>query len=545
MPGKYSHSVVLADYTTRGIISLPEDQYERYKEFRPTVPGNSSPIGKLSRSRSAQPIYQPPTTSQDGWDTVDLSKAKQSLSANTTPIRARGTEHDSKIRQRSDPRLLDSYRERTAKSTSAVNHERQTHGLTAYQRQQQLAAEGSGAGTSGKKPLDYWGVSNPERSFDNTSSRLSESSPKIKKDIFLSNTDERPQLLGNSQAISSSSSRTLKGLSRSDMPTRKFANEPDTSNVENTTGQVDSPRMTDLRGVPTHQKPFPITPTTSAYSPSYKTPPAQLGASLTSPMNYSLDQVGRSRSSESRISRSTQIWSPKPKPDAEPNFDGFSDKDDGPESYFDVPKQFPSHSRDSSANSALPIQRPESREEQPIASPLMSSVRSDRDPNTPSEATVDSSYYQRSASSKSSTSVPHGVNKNVESSRSPQQQSLQERSWALPEIKEDLGFSPSIFEDHEGTSSTLKLDFLDLELSIGQISSGKDVDFDNDAASELSAALPPPISRFKDEEDEFNNNMAKMFGGGGNEQALKKGSMTVGRRASSRKGFFSKFRSKS
>jgi len=124
-------------------------------------------------------------------------------------------------------------------------------------------------------------------------------------------------------------------------------------------------------------------------------------------------------------------------------------------------------------------------------------------------------------------------------------QSLVDRQpWRLSEIEEDHNFTPSIFEAEGRHDDSKAFDMEDTKQSIGQISSGKDVDFDNDAASDLSAALPPPISRFRDEEDEFNANMAKMFGEGGDSATMNNGNHPIGK-IGKKKSFFSKFLTKS
>lgn len=540
MPGRYSHSVVLADYTTRGVISLPQDQYERYKEYVPIELSKATPTGRLGRSRSAQPIYQPPTTSQEEWETVDLRKAKPSLSANTTPVRTRVG--DSDVRHYHPPdglQILNNYRERSTRSTPTVNNVN----LTAYSRQQQRSGASNAINTHGKR------ISVLLESEEYSASPVSQNpkgsrSPKIETCVPQAIQHPRTSTKQGVDHVSSSgplTSSSVKAVStKSGIRNSVVGNSTQALTYSSKAGSAERSGPKNALTSPTHQtephSPLKANPTSGVQNQAQK----WLGDSER--INRDSDQKERSLS---RASRNTQIWDPKPKAEKEPDFDGFSDKADGPDIFHDVPKQFLFHSRDSSEHSVLPIQRPDSNEGRPLVSPPVSSLRSDRDRNNPSRATGDSSYGHRSESSKSSMSASNAVpntttNRNLESTRGPKQQSVHEKSWTLPEIQEDLGFSPSIFEDHEGGSDKLKLDFSDLGLSIGQISSGKDVSFDNDAASELSAALPPPISRFKDEEDEFTANMAKLFGS----EAIKKGSSTVSGRSSSKKGFFSKFRSK-
>ena len=55
MPGKYSHSVVLADYSARGVIALPSEQQEAYLK---TSPYAASQYGRYASSWSQPPTPQ-------------------------------------------------------------------------------------------------------------------------------------------------------------------------------------------------------------------------------------------------------------------------------------------------------------------------------------------------------------------------------------------------------------------------------------------------------------------------------------------------------
>ncbi|KAK5073799.1 hypothetical protein LTR64_007063 [Lithohypha guttulata] len=72
MPGKYSHSVVLADYSTRGLIVLPPDQHDKYLESAPKP--QKKPHHEQQRPRSAQAIYKPPTSTVEGWESLLAEK---------------------------------------------------------------------------------------------------------------------------------------------------------------------------------------------------------------------------------------------------------------------------------------------------------------------------------------------------------------------------------------------------------------------------------------------------------------------------------------
>lgn len=242
----------------------------------------------------------------------------------------------------------------------------------------------------------------------------------------------------------------------------------------------------------------------------------------------------------------------------EPDFDGFSDMEGSPTGYFDGHREF-----------TLPIQKPGSSDrpasrgqmsnDTKVTTTTLTVIPRDADVNSPSRTTQSSvqtsTRAQRSDSSASSVSVANshvglGLPKHsFEGSRKVNPGVAKtDHQWRLPEISEDHGFSPSIFEDKEGHEEDLRFgELMDVRPTIGHISSGKDVAFDNsDALSELSAALPPPITRFRDEEDEFNANMVKLFGESGNYAVNKKANNSIGRAAGKKtKGFFSKFRSKS
>ena len=83
MPNKYSHSVVLATYSSRGLINLPKDQYRDFQDSRPVVKSStydSAYSGYTSdtyhRSETPQEILKPSQTAAESG----LSNGQTALS---------------------------------------------------------------------------------------------------------------------------------------------------------------------------------------------------------------------------------------------------------------------------------------------------------------------------------------------------------------------------------------------------------------------------------------------------------------------------------
>lgn len=567
MPGKYSHSVVLADYSSRGIIVLPPDQQTRYAKSAPSKRGPAASTQRLRGTRSAQTMYRPPSTTREGWDLPVPDRPHPSLSTNATPVRARInvlTEEDE-----GDPRPLrySGYYDQIPHSTPAVNVASQVDSGSAYERQQfrngaaasPQQSEDPQAPSQPNPPMPRSAFLTPEEQLIHPAMRNSNSNVSLRKDAIIAR--QQPfSIADRRESNQTNSSDTLAGhpnpASHEERSTeadrsvqRSNSRETDRRTVASGGANNSTRRTSDnQKSIPEYRNQKRIEPTLRQSSDQAR---AQSG------------ELGSASSGASRPLKTSQMSSSQPRAEPEPNFDGFSDQDSTPASYFEVPKQVPSHSRDASMNFTLPIQRPDSQSESgsqtrqasvtPTATSYVESARKYRDTSsrTTAASTIDSSRRQQSTSSVSSAGTPNGntqtalSNKKEATTASPQI-SYVDQKWGLPEIQEDNGFSPSIFEDREGENHGFRIEDFDMMGSIGQISSGKDVSIDDDAASELSAALPPPISRFKDEEDEFNANMAKLFGEGASQVQPKKSGLGFSRWQSAKpKGFFSKFKSKS
>lgn len=586
MPGKYSHSVVLADFSSRGVICLPDEQHVKYVSSSPQQQGSPASQLRMRGTRSAQAVYRPASTSTEGWDALTSGLPHPSLNTNATTSRTRVNVPIGVYEAEARPKRYSQVYEQLPRSTPAVNVISQSEPKTAYERQQRqyvaqadrsvasptqlkstVQAKRASAYLSPSETLAYPAF----RELTSNSCLTEEASASRQR---RHSTMPRSGGTSSSETLAASSARPITAAPRESRAAEAQPSSDQNSVEAQSSIHVGATFSSNGRLTPeiwrcsTPAERGRLTPEIwrCVTTPEYETRRAKQEQLLKDQARKEQQRNGsvnakRSNSNVSRMSRHTQIWDPQSSVLEEPDFDGFTDQEESPAGYFDVPRRAPVHSKNSSHDLTLIIQRPETRDG-PVgrdqssngASILSSHAPSIRtmDRSTPSTATasstIASSQDRRSNSSVSSVSIPSGYvpsNKNIASSRKDVRASV-ETSWRLPEIQEDHGFSPSIFEDHQGSNDFLKLDTPDAERSIGQVSSGKDVTF-NDAASELSAALPPPITRFRDEEDEFNANMTKLFGEGSDYAIGNRGSQTIGRssRKKEKKSFFSFLRSKS
>ena len=542
MPSKYSHSVVLADYSSRGVIFLPPDQRQTYKEHAP------QPQRKLPRMRSSHTVGYVRRRDPE-WDSPPPTKPYQSLSTSATPTR----------QYRTIPEIEDEYGNRQNRlsihhgqfphSTPVINVIQQSE-PSAYQKQQQRQL----------------GRRTPEPLTDRTSVGDALLSPKeetVHPKIRNLGSSQPPR--SDSKVFVPTNETSLSRVDRSNLTTlatpvtkplpkvderRSMArvNEPEQPNMASTTSRmVESP-----------ENRAAVVSVLQSADPSKSTKQITSASTISQIVTNTNDnrKLNRALSNESKHSQDTAIWNPHPSAPLEPNFDGFADSLEEMGDYFGPPKQISTHSRDSSGGWNLPIQLPDSpgrvkAGNQHSGLNVTATTYKMSDQNTASSTktspTTNFSFDRGASSSISSVGSPNRTaqtaSKKLETVNASHRSHDLPKTRELPKIFEDLNLSPSIFEDQEGGTNRLNLDFPDFGTQIGQISSGKDVSFnDDDAASELSAAMPPPISRFKDDEDEFAANMAKLFGTS-NAATVKSGSKSVGRSAG-KKGFFSKFRSK-
>lgn len=561
MPGKYSHSVVLADYSSRGIISLPPDQHSKYVESMPLKSKPSVSQLRILGTRSAHAVYHDNRVRKSGRPSPLDQRYLASASPTPPPpkhcldvIANENTSNDF-----NPMRYSRYYEQMMPKSTPVVNLTVQTSEQelrTAYRRQQHAnsnivsmpqyprpVAQGRGQRTG------------PDERLHSPVIRDSHSHASLRKDAAAATATNRPPASKQVSSVGTHSSNP-RAVSTPQM-LHRFSPSPQGRPQVSTPGKRMDSNHSALSQDRSRAKPLPtegrLQPgkgrqVFSEYFPDHT-------VSSRSPSTLQT-RLYESEYSGGRSSKSPILL--------EPDFDGFSDE--SPSVDFDGNKGPVVHSRSSSLNSMLPIQRPDSsnrpssqgQQSSNTATTLPKMVGAlNGDRNSPSRTTESSvktsTRAHRSNSSVSSVSISNihsqlGTGKHsFEGSRKVNQSSPADPSWRLPEISEDHGFSPSIFEDKEGPQEELRMEEFDIGTTMGQISSGRDVTFDNsDAISELSAALPPPITRFRDEEDEFNANMTRLFGDGGDYAINKKGSHTIGRSATKKtKGFFSKFRSKS
>jgi len=568
MPGKYSHSVVLADFSSRGVISLPDDQYIKYHNASPPLQKPSASQLRARGTRSAQASYTPPSTSREGWDALMSDQPHLSLTKASTKTGMRVNAPIDASQREQQPKRYSQIYEQLPRSTPIINITHETEPTVDSERHQQpLPPPVSRLETNQALTKKSSG---PKRASTYLSLKeaLSESVDPESKPHF-SLREHAVTVRQRHQPLVPGEGANTGPKTPAASPIRLPEALPDFSAAVSRPLSYQRSKETVNRNnaAGTTREEGRLTPETwrCPTTPEHETRKLRQEKILQSQMRRELldvrpGVVGRSASNRSRISRNTQVWDPQKSVLEEPDFDGFSDRDETPADYSDVSKRAIVHSKNSSHDSTLIIQRPDTQDGSssqgqasnavPATTPRATYTRT-AERNTPSRTTISStmasSRGRRSNSSVSSVDTLSGYRPSNRPIISPRKdvRASTDKSWRLPEIREDHGFSPSIFEDREGDNDLPNLESLDADRVIGQISSGKDVTF-NDAASELGAALPPPITRFRDEEDEFNANMAKLFGGGIESDAAKKGSHTIGRSADKvKKGFFSKFRSKS
>lgn len=562
MPGKYSHSVVLADYSSRGIIVLPPEQHSKYVESLPVQPTPPVSQLRLRGTRSAHAVYlHQGVQKSDRPSPVD----QRHPTSGNPPVPPKDRADATVDRQNKNgdyqPMRYSRYYEQMPKSSPVINLAVQASEpelRTAYQRQQYANAKFELVPPYSRPVVQGKGQRTiPEEGLRRSIVRDSNSHMSLRKDAdaAVPTTVSQPHAAKEAPSVSQYSS-DARAASKSQI------------------SQTLSPSDRSRSHVPAVRQSVDLNPTALSQDRSNAKSPSIEDRSQPSKANQASSGYfsNRSASSESRNTLQTkpheskhpQVQSPRTPILLEPDFDGFLDAT--PSDDVDEQNEAPVHSRDSSMNSMLPIQRPDSStrsssrgQHSTSTATTLQNVASAQniDRNSPSR-TTESSVKTSTRAHRSNSSISSVSISNTHSYLSPSKHSFEVpkkinesspagQSWRLPEISEDHGFSPSIFEDKEGETDKMRSDEFDSGTIMGQISSGKDVTFDNsDAMSELSAALPPPITRFRDEEDEFNANMTRLFGDGGDYAITKKGSHTIGRSATKKtKGFFSKFRSKS
>lgn len=232
----------------------------------------------------------------------------------------------------------------------------------------------------------------------------------------------------------------------------------------------------------------------------------------------------------SNMTTETRIYNPEPMPD-NPDFDGFSDSNEGPEPDFLTKLNVPPRSGLASGLSDRNVQRtaePRAQPQENAEQKLDSNTRKPRalqssQPNyyqtTASQGRTASpmrhlDHYSRSDSTGSlsqfsdfdmpaasrgtsmTTDVPRskGLNQN--------QNQNQTQSWRESHIEDGASFSPEIFEENFSAERTLRNRSKHMSMgqsTIGTVSAGRDLrQKEEDAASELSAVVfPPDIGRHK------------------------------------------------
>lgn len=560
MPGKYSHSVILADYSSRGIISLPPDQYSKYLESAPLTQKASVSQLRVRGTQSALGLHHDPPGRSPGWSSRSDQRTVTSGRPPAPPKDQLDVIVDANDTNEFQPMRYSRYYEQMPKSSPEIGvatHAAQSASSTTYQRQ---LHPNSNIESMPSQP----------KSADQTSHGRQIPKEKPRRDgsaVRDAKANDSARKASATTGRSSSNQALSVGVNNGHLKAStspRLSDKPSSSNADLSTPAT--PRKPHSAGGNSASQMQPSVKSTSNEDRSRQSKGKQISSEHTS--NNTKPAGSRTDQKDATLHvNMTPVRSPRSPILDEPDFDGFSDMDPAPSGYFDYRKKPFEHSRSSSLSSPLPIQRPDSSDRPAsrgqqsnrteMATPKATAIIQNGDADSPSQTTESSmktsTKARTSDSSASSVSVSNGhpipgvPRHSFEGARKHNQVSKTDQPWRLPEISEDHGFSPSIFEDKEGQLGRIDLEGSDSRPTIGHISSGKDISFDNsDAVSELSAALPPPITRFRDEEDEFNANMAKLFGEGGDYAVNKKGTHSIGRSATKKtKGFFSKFRSRS
>lgn len=517
MPGKYSHSLVIADYSTRGLISLPEDQRDHYLNTSARYNGaRSVSEARLRGTQSAQGHrYRSPSLTSD-VPAVGRSMGNATLHSLPADKQNRNRFENSVDKQsnrasqlytlggRSEPQLpiaggasryatdipLPQIPQGMLKSFQALE--------SAYERQNRRNA-GSGVPDSGATAQD----------LNNRFPNSHVTAPPV-------------------QLINSSSSEIAPvAQTQIHKTTNSFVKDGPTSAMSVSEW---SERIQSRIDVKQQNQPLRAGEGSSTLLNTAKHPSKSLSS-----------QHGRQAAVNNSVSQSgKQVRKQQPlEPD---HSDGL--KVHGP----DGSKVSMDYTQRDRQQARLPQPRLEPLSTRDVRSgdSLHSQGAND------AVNTTETSRRLRSNSSLSSTisNVPESPTAIPRKTLSPKKAAFSpiEPAWRLPEIQEDHDFAHSMFEDNPMLSVREKAMLSSIPESnvIGQSSSGRDVSFeDDDAASEMSAALPPPISRFRDEEAEFQANMAKFFGGDIGISASKALPQGVTSNTKKSKGFFSRFRSKS
>lgn len=535
MPGKYSHGVVLADYSTRGIISLNEEQRKEYAAFAPKPRSQSRAATGLGVKgvRAAQAgNYRPSTasgTQQSGSRRLVIKESSLSLSArsparNHRPLISAKT-FEPPLAVQPPPRIIPPPppSQRVVQSPELTSADevipppdsnrpprkrfsRSYESLRRYARELQ---ERTTVPTEGIHP-----TRRPDKS-SRASPDGTEPPPYVK---HVKPETPPPPISPQPQPEPSRplSATTLTARVHALPVIRPYSGEPNFDDFVNALDDFDSDRGD----------------ATSSTSPSYEN-----GTSQRTPTRDNFEHDTFLEMALPSKSRPRKI----------------------------------SHERDvpSRATATTSTSTNSVAESQPART--NSSVSSLHSLNNPASAAATAA--QPPTSSKPIASSDTTTNSLINSATKKAALSPRARSpvahvdppWLLPRIKEDdKDFTPSIFEDRE------RIDFDDHDRNsiavstgkVGQISSSTTTTMTTTTrnarpdserkqsrgrnSSDTSAAFPPPITRFKDDEAEFNANMTKMFGegvvGGSSSSSSKNGSNNDRKNGvGTRKGIFSRF----
>lgn len=582
MPGKYSHGVVLADYSTRGMISLTDEQRKEYAAFAPTPRSKSRAAtqGRTKGVRSAQAgSYRPATSSNSSQSAprrLVIKESSLSLSANFParnhrPLISTNTFEPPPLPPAQPPPKLNQPPLPPAPAAPA----------------QQPAGHAAASRRSLPPPPPQIASRVPQQDGRSTSSRHSSTEE----------VGELPDL----------NVQPRKRFSRSYESLRRYARELQ----ERTTIPSDDAYSTRLPEKSSRASCDGTEPPPYVKHVKPETPPPPISPEAKADPSRPLSATTvTTRTSAPPVARPHSI---------EPNFDDFVDDfvnalDDFESERGDTtPSTKQSHENGTSQRTptrdnfehdaflemALPSKsRPRQMsherdipsratvttststnsvfESQPArTNSSVSSLRSLSNLTAPATAAAPLANHKATASvdiTTSSTTQP-AARKSTLSPRARSPVPHIDPPWLLPEIREDdKDFTPSIFEDREAI-------YLDNQASnstkfpaskVGQISSShtatistsssttnRDARIDTERkankarnGSDTSAAFPPPITRFKDDEAEFNANMTKMFGegvvgggggGGGGGSNNRSNSNEKKNNIGARKGLFSRF----
>lgn len=471
MPGKYSHSAVLADYSSRGIISLPNEEHYAFLK--------SSHYSASTRSRQNSTTWseEPPAPQPRSRSALAVTNRSYPESGR---VSAAG-------RRVIIDRDLDTEEDGVVKSDFRPNYQRPATSQTVRNlpnRGRELALkhiqESSRSKTQTIPTSDHAAFLSVSK-FDGAQPR----SPQL--------TDNRTNRL-----------RAEEFLRQNPVPPTRAP-----QNATASSSSASQPSNTN-KALPK------LEPAAEIRSSPNASIPARKGSI---PQSQSLKPPRKPENLQHRAIYEPQT-SVAQQTATEPDFGGFSDAEPQADSYFEKgpeprmakPQNVVSVSQrparpGGTSPRILPARNTESRAttHRSVSTEPPETLNVVGTGTSPSQSQGLRSLTSMSTTSSKGVPLVTRVNKTGETKKSAPEQSNQ--NWKLPEIDEDGTFGPDFFT--QGPEDIIPRNGSDgsidsfLNRPLGTVSAGRDIDFskDNDDDSEADAACPPDIGRFRMDEE--------------------------------------------